>query len=265
MKLIVSFLFLYLSLSLTAQARILVVSDIDDTIKVTHVLSKVGAVASAFDDDSRFSGMSELYKALAQTHRGEIEFHYVSLAPKLIMHEQHKKFLKENSFPTTQLHTNPLLSQDPQVKINIIRGLIQSRLPKKIIYIGDNGQLDTYVYEKLSREFSNIPALTYIREAYSKRGYSKNPTRGGQVGFVTTYELALDLIQKSLLAANYQAYFEKLIYKKIRYSPIVSIFGEMVFPWWIDCRDFKWRWAPPQTLKSKYIHNYILKRCEVLN
>jgi len=53
-----------LLISLTSFGKALVISDIDDTIKVTNVASPLRAIGSAFDDRNRFAGMSELYQVL---------------------------------------------------------------------------------------------------------------------------------------------------------------------------------------------------------
>ncbi|WII71317.1 DUF2183 domain-containing protein [Bdellovibrio sp. 22V] len=236
---------LVLSLSLLSQAalaKILVVSDIDDTIKVSHVLSKKGAATSFLDDDSRFAGMSELYNLLDFYHN-DIEFHYVSLAPKLLMNEQHGDFLEENDFPVTKLHMNSGIKQDPELKQKVIRKLLEDKKPELVIYFGDNGQFDAVVYNQMEKEFPQIPAVSYIREAYSAKGESKFPTMPGQIGFVTSVELTIDLIQKGLLPHKAYSIIEREVYKRLKRDEAKGeTFGKMVFPWWQDCRDFKWQW-----------------------
>lgn len=236
---------LVLTLSLVSQfalAKILVISDIDDTIKVSHVLSKQGAASSFLDERSRFAGMSELYRLLKKSHK-DIEFHYVSLAPKFLMSDKHESFLDENDFPVTKLHMNPGVTQDPDLKQKVIRKLLADKKPQLVIYFGDNGQFDTVVYDQMVREFPKIPSVSYIREAYSSKGESQYPTKEGQIGFVTTVELAIDLIQKNILPAKAYASIEREVYRRIKRDDFEGeTFGKMVFPWWQDCRDFVWRW-----------------------
>lgn len=257
---------LVLSLTLISQfalAKILVVSDIDDTIKVSHVLSKKGAATSFADDDSRFAGMSELYRLLDLSHN-DIEFHYVSLAPKILMNEQHSDFLEENDFPVTELHMNSGIKQDPELKQKVIRKLLEDKKPEMVIYFGDNGQFDAIVYDQMVKEYPQIPYVSYIREAYSKLAESQYPTMEGQIGFVTTVELAIDLIQKKLLPVKAYSIIEKEVYKRLkRDDKNGETFGKMVFPWWQDCRDFKWRWDvknPSERLLK--IQDAIEKKCQ---
>lgn len=245
-----------------ALAKILVISDIDDTLKVSHVLSTVGAVSSAFDDDSHFIGMAEIFQDLKKHHK-DIEFHYVSLAPKILMSERHQSFLEENGFPITKLHMNPGVRQDSQLKQKIIRKLLKGTKPELVIYFGDNGQFDVVVYDQMVKEFPQIPTVTYIREAYSKYGDSEYPTLSSQVGFVTSVEVVVDLINKSLLPIESYAPVESMVYETLVQGGDGDIMGAMVFPWWQDCRDFKWQWTMgSESPRLVAIKKEIIKKCE---
>lgn len=255
------FVILGLFLSMSAQAKILVVADIDDTLKVTNVRSKAGAGSSFFDDGSLFKGMPEVFQAL-QASYSDIEFHYVSLAPRILMGEQHEDFIKENHFPLTALHTNPNFKQDPDYKQKTIRALLNEKKPDFVIYFGDNGQFDTVVYRQMNQEFKNIPEVTYIHEVYSTKGADILPTLPGQVGFVTAFEVTIDLITKNLLPASVYPKMEKLVYTALKKDDGDEHFGRMMYPHWMDCRDFKWQWnMTKETPQYKFIKQDILNRC----
>ncbi|WP_413587642.1 phosphatase domain-containing protein [Bdellovibrio sp. HCB274] len=245
-----------------SQAKTLVISDIDDTIKVSNILSKSRSAGSFFDDDSRFVGMAEIYQAL-QNNISDIEFHYVSLAPKALMNEQHSDFLEENGFPVTKLHMNSGIKQDPELKQKVIRGLLKYEHPDLVIFFGDNGQFDTIVYDQMTKEFPDIPAVSYIREAYSSLGESKYPTLPGQIGFVTSVEVTLDLISRQILPLSTYKGIQDIVYDRLQKDDGSENFGRMVFPKWQDCRDFRWQWQvknPPQKLIT--IMNAIEERCQ---
>ncbi|WP_413575803.1 phosphatase domain-containing protein [Bdellovibrio sp. HCB290] len=245
-----------------SEAKTLVISDIDDTIKVSNILSKSRSAGSFFDDDSRFVGMAEVYQAL-QNQIPDIEFHYVSLAPKALMQEQHSDFLTENSFPVTKLHMNSGIKQDPELKQKVIRALLKYEHPDLVIYFGDNGQFDTIVYDQMTKEFPQIPSVSYIREAYSRLGDSQYPTMPGQIGFVTSVEVTLDLISKQILPLSSYKNIQDIVYDRLLKDDGHENFGPMVFPHWQDCRDFKWQWQiknPPQKLTA--IMNAIEQRCQ---
>ncbi|WP_413569642.1 phosphatase domain-containing protein [Bdellovibrio sp. HCB117] len=256
---------LVLSLSLVSQialAKVLVISDIDDTIKVSNVLNKKRAATSFFDDDSRFAGMTDLYQELKKTYGRNIEFHYVSLAPRILMADKHEEFLEENDFPLTKLHTNPGIAQDPELKQKVIRELLAKKRPELVIYFGDNGQFDATVYDQMVKEHPHIPAVQYIREAYSRLADSKYPTMEGQIGFVTSVELAIDLIQREILPVRSYNRIEKVVYKRLKRDDGSENYGHMVFPSWQDCRDFKWQWDVTGTTdKLEVIKAAIAGRC----
>jgi len=250
-----------LMMAVAAQAKVLVISDIDDTLKVSHILSKTRATVSSLDEHSRFAGMSKLYRSLRAAHN-DIEFHYVSLAPKMIMGKQHLDFLKENKFPVTELHMNPGIKQDPQLKQKVIRQLLAEKNPEMVINFGDNGQFDTVVYNQMDKEFPKIPSVTYIREAYSRLADSQHPTLPGQVGFVTSVEVAIDLISRHLLPVAAYAPIEDIVYKRLQKDDGNEHFGVMVFPGWQDCRDFRWTWdIKNPSLKLKAIRAAIAEKC----
>lgn len=232
-----------------AWAKVLIVSDIDDTLKVSHILSKRGSFSSAFDDRSLFVGMPEIFQILKSSYK-DIEFHYVSLAPHFLMNEQHQDFLRKNGFPVTGLHMNSGIRQDPQLKQKVIRRLLQDRSPTLVVYFGDNGQFDTIVYDQMAKEFPHIPAVSYIREVYSSRGEAEYPTKSGQIGFVTSVEVALDLIEKNLFPPKAYNFIEGVVHTRLGLDDGYETFGPMVFPWWQDCRDFYWRW-PVQNPSEK--------------
>jgi hypothetical protein len=240
-----------------------VISDIDDTLKISHVASTVDTLRSAFNDKSFFTGMPELFQDLAKSN-AEIEFHYVSLAPRFFMEQRHLNFLTKNDFPISELHMNPGTLQDPELKQKIIRKLLADKKPELVLYFGDNGQFDTLVYQQMTLEFPDTPSLTYIREVYSKFGVSKYPTREGQTGFVTSVELALDLIQKGILPSADYPEIEQLVFTQLKLDSRRQFEGSRIFPVWQDCRDFIWKWDlkdPSEGLMA--IEEAIGKKCAV--
>jgi hypothetical protein len=168
----------------------------------------------------------------------------------------------ENGFPVTKLYTNPELQQNPQFKQQVIREILQTKTPDLVLFFGDNGQFDAQVYGQLTSEFQHIPSLVYIREAYSKLGEAKYPTQPGQIGFVTTLELVIDLIQRDLLPEQSLPDFEKIVVEKLKREDGNELFEAVVLPWWMDCRDFRWLWHWPRPSAAHlFIKDRLIKRC----
>lgn len=142
----------------TAQARTLIVSDVDDTIKVTDVLSKPKMIINGLFSIKAFSGMSQLYQ---EFNKKDTLFYYVSGGPTIIGGLV-KNFLMKNHFPQGQnliLKKGKISTYDH--KLAAIRELIHKYNPDKIILIGDDSEMDPEVYDTLSKE--RVIESIYIR------------------------------------------------------------------------------------------------------
>lgn len=243
-------------------ARTLLVSDMDDTIKVSHVLDIDSALANARQTKNAFMGMPELYQALIKIPNAT-PMHYLSSAPQRIMEYYHRRFLSRNNFPSGKLVLNRKLI-DHEHKITSLRRMIEEYRPTKMILIGDNGERDTIVYAQIRKEFPDIGGETYIHLAYSQAGFEKNqgkPLLDGQIGWATSIDLASDLLQKGYI--NKSAYLElikSVMPKALAENPNIERGRQMMFPAWFDCRDLKIPELPevPAELQRK-----IEYRCEI--
>ena len=150
---------LFLSIS-SLYAKTLVVSDIDDTIKITDVLSKSKLVYNGLVKKKAFSGMSELYQSL---NSPDTMIFYISGSPTLI-EERVERFLHYNKFPQTD---NVILKKGKittaEYKLREIRKLILEIKPDKILLIGDDTQFDPEIYDIISKENGEKVDAIYIR------------------------------------------------------------------------------------------------------
>jgi len=231
-------LMMALLIGFNAFARTLVVSDIDDTIKISRVLSKEKYLTGP-DFSRHFAGMSELYQAFDRTEN-DVEFAYVSNAPFLVMTIPHFEFLTYNRFPEGGLY----LKQSPLTKthkFDIISKIIQTSKPDRIVMIGDNGEADATVYAAIRTKFSQIPSFTFIHQVYSTKStsYRGKPLLAGQIGFVTAADLAEQFQKAGLLQNDSLERLLQQIVPVILREPLVSFSGEMAFPDWMNCQDFK--------------------------
>jgi Uncharacterized conserved protein (DUF2183) len=170
----------------TDVVKTLVVSDVDDTIKVTNVLNKPMKIFNSLFSKKAFSGMAELYQELFQE---ETAVFYLSGSPKLI-EKNIKKFLEKNHFP--QVH-QMILKKDKQdtfvYKTTAIRNLISRYKPEQIILIGDDTQVDPEVYLTIAKERPDLVKKIYIRVVRNRK------LPGGDLiqGFFSPVEIAGDL------------------------------------------------------------------------
>ena len=106
MKFIVYIFLGLLGISANAQkmsgTETLLISDIDDTIKISHILSSA-KIIRAVDVSTPFLGMSQLYQLFLNDQKGEGRIVYLSNAPTEIvgvplMPFSHMTFLRKNNF-----------------------------------------------------------------------------------------------------------------------------------------------------------------------
>lgn len=229
------------SFSLSAQT--ILVSDVDDTIKVSYVLDHDSTVANLPMLNNAFIGMPELYHAIANIDDLKT-IKYLSNAPRSSVGKIHEKFLRTNNFPSGELVARSFwdLKTGNKHKISSIRKFISDYHPKSLILIGDNGEADAVVYATITDEYSDVSALTYIRQAYSSQGWNGNfskPLQKDQIPFATSLDIALDLYDKKIFS------IETLTDLVTKVAPAIlseSNFEErgiqMAFPEWYDCRDY---------------------------
>lgn len=253
--------------SIAGQAQTLLVSDVDDTIKLANVKDLSSAAHYAFDEESRFLGMSELYNLIVKD-RPETEVVYLSRAPEWFMGRTHRKFLRNGKFPQGTYIPRTDYSSDIH-KIQTLRDLLEEKKPRKVILIGDNGEQDAEIYAQIVKEYANqgVEFYQFIRVVYSKNAYMD----GGalllqdQMGFVTPVEMALELEKNHLLeTSSVQWVMEKLV-PQILMQKSHAAEGEVAFPFFVSCGDLKWTWddslARFEIMKS--LKDRIVTRCKI--
>lgn len=229
--------------SISASAATLLVSDMDDTIKVSYVLDKDSVVANVAMVHNVFIGMPELYKAISQIP--EVKgIKYLSNAPKKIIGDLHETFLKLNQFPKGEFVARSWydLRTGNSHKVNSLRKFIKQYDPKELILIGDNGESDAEVYAQIRSEFPKILGPTYIRQAYSTIGFSENfakPLQQGQTPFASSIDIALDLFKRGYLSSEVVTDHVLKVVPKILDVDEDENRGATAFPEWYDCRDYQ--------------------------
>lgn len=237
MKTILSLLIVLFGIS-RASAAVLVVSDIDDTVKVSHVLSW-GGVGSVFSSEA-FWGMPDLYRALAAPPVSA-SFFYVSTAPKEVMGGSHEDFVRTNGFPMGPVLLEPWFLES-DFKERTIRAILERNKPTDVIFLGDNGQRDPLVYEKMVQEFApkGVRFAVFIRQAYSHAS-GATPLRPGQIPFVTAGEIALTLFQANMLAGDATSSVISVSFNRpgARWAELERYYpgASLGLPDWTDCRD----------------------------
>ena len=147
-----------------------VISDIDDTIKISHVLDKKELMRHTFAKPfEAVPGMAKAYAAWAE--RGAT-FHYVSSSPWQL-YPLLASFLDAEAFPAGAFHMKSvrlknrtllsLFKSSLETKPPIIRSIL-ARYPRhRFVLVGDSGEKDPEVYGLVMREHPGRVLHAYIR------------------------------------------------------------------------------------------------------
>lgn len=274
-------LFLTLKAVATVPLRVLLVSDIDDTIKVSHVLSNTGMTARAANVTVRFSGMAQLYQLIVNENPTSTQIVYLSNAPKDLfgidaLQYLHQTFLSYNRFPPGTLDLRADIFEKDH-KIKELRKMIAAEKPDVVIMFGDNGELDTEIYKQATLEMKDKPIkmVTFIHQLYATEVPVLDQVLGldsiaevgkkiepGQTGFVTPIEISLELNQLGLLKTESVDWMLKNVAPFIANESYFDSdsYGPITFPSFMQCQDFKWMW--PVTSQTKALVKKINSVCK---
>jgi hypothetical protein len=229
----------------------LLVTDVDDTIKVANIASLSGAAIYSFDEQSRYAGMPELFRLLKKANP-DLEVYYLSNAPTWYMQATHENFLGNGHFLKGTYIGRSQYPSDTH-KILSLREIIDQTSPDKVVFLGDNTEADPQVYAKIVGEYSssNIQFYTFIRQVVAGAGILD-----GQVGFVSPVEVALTLGDVGFIPQDdtFDNFINRMV-PKILSKKLSDATGVVAFPYFVDCRDFVWRWdnhVPQFPILNKY-------------
>lgn len=164
-------------------APILLISDLDDTIKISHTQSKLVTVYRGLFRSSSFAGMAQLYHEILNRHPGS-EFHIVSSSPPQIQNKI-LFFLSKNGFPLAKLTLRDWRRQPsiPRYKVKALLKLVrESQCP--VILVGDDTEFDPEIFAHVVKRCPERVVARYIRQV---RGRELPP---GSMGFFTAFDIA---------------------------------------------------------------------------
>ncbi|MFQ5733333.1 MAG: App1 family protein [Planctomycetaceae bacterium] len=155
----------------TSPNGVSVISDVDDTIKITQVTKRREMLANTFYRPFKpVPGMSQLYRRLQK--RGAT-FHYVSASPWQL-HRPLQSLLVSYRFPEGTLHLrdfrladtrslNELMNSDS--KKRVIAGLLKDFPRRRFLLFGDSGERDPELYGEFARRHTKQIVGIFIRNA----------------------------------------------------------------------------------------------------
>ena len=149
-----------------------VISDIDDTIKISEVLDRSALLKNTFCRPFKpVEGMAGVYRSWERSHGAR--FHYVTASPWQL-YVPLSDFTRSNQFPAGTWHMKDFRVKDRSVlslfasperyKPGVIEPLLH-RFPKRqFVLVGDSGEKDPEIYGALARKHPTQIRRILIRD-----------------------------------------------------------------------------------------------------
>ena len=149
-----------------------VISDIDDTVKVTGVGDTRAVLRNTFCDEFQaIPGMAALYRSWREQGAA---FHYVSASPWQLQRTL-AAFFQTAGFPAGTMGLKAfrwkdssffdLFAKSDEIKRPVIEELLHAFPRRTFILVGDSGEHDPELYGALARTYTTQVQRVYIRKA----------------------------------------------------------------------------------------------------
>ena len=150
-----------------------VVSDIDDTIKITEVRDREAMLRNTFLRSFKVvPGMADVYRSWAKEQGAT--FHYVTASPWQL-YDPLSVFLAESSFPSGTFHMKlfrwkdrsffSLFGSPREFKIGVIEPMLKAHPQRRFVLVGDSGEKDPEAYGELARRYPQQVVRIFICDA----------------------------------------------------------------------------------------------------
>jgi hypothetical protein len=161
---------------LVGPAGLSVISDIDDTIKVSEVAKRDELLANTFLRPFRaVPGMAAAYR---KWDDGTVAFHYLSASPWQL-YPALSSFMAEAGFPRGSFHLKSFRMKDEtflnlfacseQHKIPAIEAILRRYPGRRFLLVGDSGERDPEIYGEIARRFPGQVRHIFIRDVPAKK------------------------------------------------------------------------------------------------
>lgn len=148
---------------LNTQAReLMIVSDLDDTIKITQVQSTSRTVFNGLFTRKIFAGMDKLLQMMEQY---TCKTYVLTSSPSIISFNIYRLFRKFNLDIDELITRNIFKDRDSQkYKLKALEKIIKDNPQTKFILIGDNTDHDHLIYDKIAKKYPDIIEDIYMHK-----------------------------------------------------------------------------------------------------
>lgn len=216
-----------LFLSFTLHASISIVSDLDDTIKITNSDNLAAATYNAFFNTSAYSGVPEFLKeARAYTNK----LYIVSGSPKVVRGKI-DELIRKNGIKVDQVIVRESLNERDtfKYKVSTITKIMETN-PDDFIFFGDDVEKDSAVYEEIKKLYPNRVLAIYIHNVHSR------PVSPSAIRYWTAFDLT---VREALANRMNPSAVKTSLQHLLNQSDM-----KLVFPKFADCPKTQsvWNW-----------------------
>lgn len=179
----------------------LIVSDVDDTVKITEVQYPLNMIWRALFSKKSFAGMSALIRELrgarlaAFGNAGEV--HFASGTPRFLSGNV-REFLDHEGFPEDAVvHLRPDFTEPTlEFKTRVITGVLERATDESAVLIGDDVEKDPEVYAIVRAANPESVSAAYLHRVRGR------PLAEGQIGYDTAMDIALHEVASGRLGED---------------------------------------------------------------
>lgn len=170
----------------------LLISDVDDTVKITHVTSKVRAAGRGLLRNAVYAGMAALYRELA------VEIVFVSGSPQSLESKLRRSLIERGGFPEARFVLRNWLRERDLTAFKRMRlQELANNSRQSLILVGDDSEKDPEIFLELA---SKLP-LGRVLAIYIRQNLYR-PLPQGVVPFATAFELAVAELRAGRLSVE---------------------------------------------------------------
>lgn len=175
----------------TSQAQaLMVVSDVDDTFKITNSASAVDAAWAGLFKKNVFAGMPELYRSWKAQGA---QLYFVTGSPTLIA-GRIRSLLASSGVSYDGLRTRGNLSEgNLSFKVRTISALMDAQPDEQVVLLGDDVDKDPEVLSALAQKYPGRVIGSYIRPVRHRASLVE------QIPYVTAFDIAAAELQRGRL------------------------------------------------------------------
>ena len=201
-----------------SRTPLLLISDLDDTIKISHTQSKLITVYRGLFRSSAFAGMAQLYGEILAAHPGS-DFYLVSASPPQIK-KKIEFFLEMNGFPSARIVLRDWLRQTSIIKYKLgsLLALVEAASGPTIL-VGDDTEQDPEVFAHVAKRFPEKVTARYIRTVRGRE------LPEGTLGFFTAFDVACAELAAGRLSSDQVLKVGEVVLKAEKNSRLIPWFS----------------------------------------